>query len=96
MKKIKIITAAATAVMLVVVMIWASSCSGSGSFRVVKVKMESFLITVHAVGQLESMASLYIGCPPIRRFWNYTISFMAPEGKPVKQGDLILRFDTKS
>jgi HlyD family secretion protein len=94
-KKIKIIVTAAIVVVLVVVMIAAGSCSGSPEFRVVRVKKGPFLITAHAVGQLKSMASIYIGCPPIRRFWNYTISFMAPEGKSVKQGDLILKFDTK-
>lgn len=69
--------------------------SGSSESRVVSVKKGSFLIKVHAVGQLESAASIYIGCPPIRQLWNYTISFMAPEGKSVKQEDLILGFDNK-
>ncbi|UCH92803.1 MAG: efflux RND transporter periplasmic adaptor subunit [Candidatus Aminicenantes bacterium] len=95
MKKIKIIVMSVIVVVLVVVMIAAVSCSVSPEFRVVRVKKGPFFITVHAVGQLESAASIYIGCPPIRRFWNYTISFMAPEGKFVKQGDLILRFDIK-
>lgn len=95
MKKIKIIAAVVTAVILVVVLIVGGSCSGSRGVRVVKVEKGTFLITVHAVGQLRSVASIYIGCPPIRRFWNYTISFMAPEGKSIKQGDLILRFDAK-
>jgi HlyD family secretion protein len=94
-KKIKIIITAAIVVALIAFIIAAGSCSGSSEFRLVKVKKGPFLITVHAVGQLESMASIYIGCPPIRRFWNYTISFMAPEGKFVKQGDVILRFDVK-
>lgn len=95
MKKIKIIVTAAIVVVLIMSMITAGSCSGSPEIRVVRVKKGPFLIKVHAVGQLKSVASIYIGCPPIRRFWNYTISFMAPEGKFVKQGDLILRFDVK-
>jgi HlyD family secretion protein len=93
--KIKIIVTAAILVVLIVLMLAVGSCSGAPEFRVVRVKKGPFLITVHAVGQLKSMASIYIGCPPIRRFWNYTISFMAPEGKLVKQGDVILRFDVK-
>ena len=44
---------------------------------------------------MQSSASTYIGCPFIPRFWNFTISFMAPEGKEVKQGETILRFDSK-
>ena len=93
MKKIKIIVSAA----IVVVLIISITVVGSGSreSRLVSVKKGPFLIKVHAVGQLESAASVYIGCPPIRQLWNYTISFMAPEGKSVKQGDLILGFDTK-
>ncbi len=93
MKKIKIIVSAA----IVVVLIISITVVGPGSreSRLVSVKKRPFLIKVHAVGQLESAASVYIGCPPIRQLWNYTISFMAPEGKSVKQGDLILGFDTK-
>lgn len=95
MKKFKIIAAVIIAVILVAAMLIGISCSGSRLSRVVKVKKGPFLITVHAVGQLKSVASIYIGCPPIRRFWSYTISFMAPEGKSVKQGESILKFDTK-
>jgi HlyD family secretion protein len=95
LKKSKIIITAAIVVVLMALMMAAGSCSGSSEFRVVKVKKGPFLITVHAVGQLKSVSSIYIGCPPIRRFWNYMISFMAPEGKSVKQGDSILRFDAK-
>jgi HlyD family secretion protein len=95
LKKSKIIITAAIVIVLMALMMAAGSCSGSSEFRVVKVKKGPLLIIVHAVGQLKSVSSIYIGCPPIRRFWNYMISFMAPEGKSVKQGDLILRFDAK-
>lgn len=95
MKRIKIIVTAAIVVVLIMLVTVAGSSSDSPESRVVKVEKGPFLIKVHAVGQLESAASLYIGCPPIRQFWNYTISFMAPEGKAVKQGDLILGFDSK-
>ena len=54
-----------------------------------------FYTKVHAIGQLKSAASIYIGCPFIYRVWNYTISFMAPEGKEVKPGEMILGFDAK-
>jgi HlyD family secretion protein len=92
-KKIKIIVTAAIVVVLIILI--TAVGSGSQESRVVSVKKGPFLIKVHAVGQLESAASIYIGCPPIRQLWNYTISFMAPEGKSVKQGDLILGFDNK-
>ena len=93
MKKTKIIVTVVIVVVLIILIRVVGSVSQES--RVVSVKKGPFLIKVHAVGQLESAASLYIGCPPIREFWNYTISFMAPEGKSVKQGDPILGFDTK-
>ncbi len=71
------------------------SCSNSRDYRVVKAIKGPFHIKVHANGQLKSSASTYIGCPSIRRFWNYTISFMAPEGKEVKPGEPILGFDAR-
>lgn len=71
------------------------SCSNSGDYRVVKAIKGPFHLKVHANGQLKSSASTYIGCPSIRRFWNYTISFMAPEGKEVKPGEPILGFDAR-
>lgn len=71
------------------------SCSKSREFRVVKVIKGPFHIKVHANGQLKSSASCYLGCPSIRRYWNYTISFMAPEGKDVKPGEPVLGFDAR-
>ncbi len=71
------------------------SCSRSQNTRIVKVVKGPFYIKVHAIGRLKSTASTYIGCPSIRRMWRYTISSMAPEGKEVEPGEVILSFDTK-
>jgi len=71
------------------------SCSGSSKPRVEKVIRGTFSIKVHATGQLQSAASFYVGCPSIERMWQYTISFMAPEGKSVEAGDMILSFDPR-
>jgi HlyD family secretion protein len=71
------------------------SCSRSGQARVVKVAKAAFDTKVHATGQLQSAASFYVGCPAVERIWQYTISFMAPEGKAVKEGDMILSFDAR-
>jgi HlyD family secretion protein len=70
-------------------------CSHSGGVRVVKVVRGAFNTRIHATGQLQSAASFYIGCPSVQSMWQYTISFMAPEGKPVKTGDPILTFDSR-
>jgi HlyD family secretion protein len=71
------------------------SCSRSAGGRVVKAVKGSFDTKVHATGQLQSAASFYVGCPSVERVWQYTISFMAPEGTEVKPGDLILSFDAR-
>ncbi|HVP90545.1 MAG TPA: HlyD family efflux transporter periplasmic adaptor subunit [Terriglobales bacterium] len=71
------------------------SCSRSAKARTVKVVKAPFDIKVHATGQLQSAASFYVGCPSVTRVWQYTISFMAPEGKAVKEGDMILSFDAR-
>jgi HlyD family secretion protein len=54
-----------------------------------------FYIKVHATGQLQSAASFYVGCPSVERMWQYTVSFMAQEGKSVKAGEPILAFDPR-
>lgn len=73
----------------------ATSCNREAGFRNYTVEKGPFHIRVRAVGRLQSSASTFITTPVIPRVWNYTISFMAPEGKVVAQGDMILRFDTK-
>jgi RND family efflux transporter MFP subunit len=84
-----------TAIQFLLMSILYLSCSHSQGYKEVKVYKGPFYIKVHAIGQLKSSASTYIGCPSIRRFWNYTISFMAPEGKTVKPGERILGFDAR-
>lgn len=71
------------------------ACSPSGKVRVVRVVKGPFDIKIHATGQLQSAASFYVGCPSVERVWQYTISFLAPEGKPVREGDPILAFDSR-
>ncbi len=84
--------AAAAALALALVL---AGCSRSGKDSVVKVVKAPLEIKVHATGQLQSAASFYVGCPSVERVWQYTISFMAPEGKAVKEGDMILAFDAR-
>jgi multidrug resistance efflux pump len=49
--------------------------------------------TVRVTGDLRSSQSYYFGPPSVPDMWNYTIAFMAPDGEPVTQGTMILRFD---
>jgi RND family efflux transporter MFP subunit len=84
---------AAALILLLLVML---SCSGGSGSRIIKVVKGDFHIKVNANGQLRSTVSTRIGCPAIYRMWQYTIKFMAPEGKEVKTGQRILAFDDKS
>ncbi|MCP4219406.1 MAG: hypothetical protein GY765_32525, partial [bacterium] len=76
-------------------LILSGACSKSGNGNSAIVIKGPFHIKVQSNGQLKSSDSLHIGCPSIRRTWNFTISFMAPEGKEVAPGTPILGFDTK-
>lgn len=72
-----------------------AACSRSGQGPAARVVKAPLAIKVHATGQLQSAASFFVGCPAVERVWQYTISFMAPEGKAVKEGDMILSFDAR-
>lgn len=84
-----------TAALACMALLLLNFCSSNGSSRVVKAVKGPFFIKVHATGQLKSQVSTKIGCPVVMNMWEYTISFMAPEGKNVKAGDRIISFDTK-
>jgi len=48
---------------------------------------------VRVTGEIESANSAFFGPPTVPNIWQYTISFMAPEGRIVKAGMPILKFD---
>lgn len=51
---------------------------------------------VRVTGEIESASSAFFGPPAVPNIWQYTISFMAPEGRKVKAGTPILRFDPQA
>lgn len=51
------------------------------------------LDVVRVTGEIESANSAYFGPPAVPDIWHFTISFMAPEGRIVKPGMPILKFD---
>jgi multidrug efflux pump subunit AcrA (membrane-fusion protein) len=83
------------AVLLLPLLLLVSACNRNSEFKQHTIEKGTLHIRVRVVGRLRSSAATVIGCPFIPRYWNYTISFMAPEGKEVKQGENILGFDTK-
>ena len=48
---------------------------------------------VRVTGEIESANSAFFSPPAIPDIWQYTISFMAPEGREVKAGTPVLKFD---
>ena len=48
---------------------------------------------VRVTGEIESANSAFFGPPVVSDLWQFTISFMAPEGRVVKAGTPILKFD---
>lgn len=48
---------------------------------------------VRVTGEIESASSAFFGPPAVPNIWQYTISFMAKEGRKVKAGMPILKFD---
>ena len=48
---------------------------------------------VRVTGEIESASSAFFGPPSVPSIGQYTISFMAPEGRVVKAGAPILKFD---
>ncbi len=49
---------------------------------------------LRASGELAAVETSILGPPSVRRVWNYTVSFMLPEGTPVTAGMPVLGFDT--
>ena len=51
---------------------------------------------IKVTGEIESANATYFGPPSVPNVWQYTISFMAPEGRIVKPGTTILKFDPQA
>jgi HlyD family secretion protein len=60
----------------------------------IEVRREDLVIGVPVSGTLSSTQAVSIGPPQIEELWDYKISFMAPEGAPVKAGQPVLGFDS--
>jgi HlyD family secretion protein len=69
----------------------ASASAGGGWMEV---RYEDLVIGVPVSGTLSSTQAVSIGPPQIEEIWDYKLSFMAPEGAPVKAGQPVLGFDS--
>jgi len=50
---------------------------------------------VKVTGEVHSANSHNFGSPTVSNIWQYTISFMAPDGTRVEKGQAVVRFDTQ-
>src|SRR3954447_13619202 len=69
-----------------------ASASAGGGW--VEVRHEDLVIGVPVSGTLSSTQAVSIGPPQIQELWDYKLSFMAPEGAPVKAGQPVIGFDS--
>jgi len=69
-----------------------AGASGTGDWA--EVRHDNLVIGVPVAGTLSSVQSVRIGPPQVSEIWDYKISFMAPEGAPVREGQPVLGFDT--
>lgn len=59
----------------------------------VRVERRDLVVGVEVEGELRSVESVQLGPPQIMDTWNFKISWMAPEGAQVREGEPVLRFD---
>jgi HlyD family secretion protein len=59
-----------------------------------EVRREDLVVGVEVSGTLDAVSSASLGPPQIASLWDYKISFLAPEGTTVRQGQPVLGFDT--
>jgi len=69
-----------------------AAASGSGDWA--EVRRDDLVVGVPVAGTLSSVQAVRIGPPQVSQIWDYKISFMAPEGAPVRPGEPVLGFDT--
>jgi HlyD family secretion protein len=69
-----------------------AAASGSGDWA--EVRRDDLVVGVPVAGTLSSVQAVRIGPPQVAQIWDYKISFMAPEGAPVRPGEPVLGFDT--
>lgn len=73
----------------------ARAVRGGGAGRSVPVERRALEFRVKASGQLASSDSLSVGPPIVSRQWDFTVTSLAPEGKPIAAGQPLVGFDPR-
>jgi multidrug efflux pump subunit AcrA (membrane-fusion protein) len=95
-RRITRFAASGALVLALVVGVWlvAGRAAASGTAGWTEVRRDDLVVGVPVAGTLSSVQAVRIGPPQISEVWDYKISFMAPEGAPVRAGQPVLGFDT--
>lgn len=78
----------------VVVLLVASKRLTPSNLRLAPVTREDLVLSVEVTGVLSAVSTISIGPPQISGWWDYKITFLAPEGSKVAAGAPVLGFDT--
>ncbi len=62
--------------------------------RWLPVERRDLVMGVPLEGELKAVRTVSLGPPPIQNHWNFKISHLAPDGKDVREGQTVIRFDT--
>jgi len=74
---------------------WAASSRGAlDGVQWAEVERGDLVLTADVEGTLSAVRRSLIGPPQVRGYWEYKISFMAPEGQQVTAGTPVLTFDS--
>ncbi len=95
-RKVTRFAVSGAALLAAVLSLWlvAGRAAASGSGDWAEVRRDDLVVGVPVAGTLSSVQAVRIGPPQISQIWDYKISFMAPEGAPVRPGQPVLGFDT--
>ena len=72
-----------------------SGCSDE-QLTTVPARADDFHVSVKANGELASAQTAHLTPPSIKRMWRYKLNFLMPEGSPVKEGQVVARFETNT
>ena len=59
----------------------------------IEAERDDLVLSVEFTGTLKAIDTDLVEPPQLRDMWQFKIAHMAPEGEPVKQGDVVLAFD---
>jgi len=84
-------------VILAVALVWVwTGRAGEGAGAWATATREEFREIVEAPGSLQAAVRFDVGPPSVQDFWNYSLTWMIPEGSRVTEGQVVARFDAQS